>query len=146
MTTLKAHYAPTWQAWEAILKIKVKLSVGRASELMALADGRKSVQEIRSATAQRVAYLRASRGSSLQGNVTKKIGLPAEPDFESDTKAPTPTPAIAQAGHAQALALIAALSASSSSTRSTAVDLLVSGSQQSQFETTTVAVSEQHGR
>src|SRR5262245_10073055 len=52
---LKATYAPTWQQWEAILKIKVKLSTGRASELMQLADGRKDIQQIRDGKAQSVA-------------------------------------------------------------------------------------------
>ena len=34
LTMLKVTYAPTWQRWEALLKAKVKLSTGRASELM----------------------------------------------------------------------------------------------------------------
>src|SRR5262245_11753841 len=59
---LKATYAPTWPQWEAILKIKVKLSTGRASELMQLADGRKDIQQIRDGTAQRVRALRAKIG------------------------------------------------------------------------------------
>jgi hypothetical protein len=63
--TLKLHYAPTWQHWEAILKAKVGLSTGRASELMQLADGRKDLQQIRDGKAESVARLRAGR-SSLQ--------------------------------------------------------------------------------
>jgi hypothetical protein len=39
LATLKAHYCPTWEQWEATLKIRVKLSVSRASELMAIASG-----------------------------------------------------------------------------------------------------------
>src|SRR5262249_28888154 len=54
LITLKANYAPSWEAWEDLLQVKVKLSASRASELMAVADGRKSVQEVRNATAQRV--------------------------------------------------------------------------------------------
>ena len=67
---LKVSYAPTWQQWETVLKVKVKLSTGRASELMQLADGRKNLQEIRSRVvsiqsgAMPVAR-RYSRGSNL---------------------------------------------------------------------------------
>src|SRR5262245_53230818 len=39
---------------------------------MQLADGRKNLQEIRNATAQRVADLRASRGSSLHGECNEE--------------------------------------------------------------------------
>src|SRR5215813_653957 len=66
LTALKITYAPTWQHWETILKIKVKLSTSRASQLMQLADGRKDLRQIRDATAQRVKALRAARSSSLQ--------------------------------------------------------------------------------
>src|SRR5215470_14985260 len=77
LTTLKVSYAPTWQQWEAILKVKVKLSTGRASELMQLADGRKTLQQIRDATAQRVKALRADRASSLQGQCKEEEPEPA---------------------------------------------------------------------
>jgi hypothetical protein len=68
---LKTHYAPTWQRWEIILETKVKLSTGRASELMQLADGRKDLQQIRDGKAQSVARLRA-HSSSLQASVVKR--------------------------------------------------------------------------
>jgi hypothetical protein len=79
LTTLKVNYAPTWQAWESLLKIKVKLSVGRASELMQLADGRKDLRQIRDATAQRVRALRANQGaSSLQSRCNEEKEIPDE--------------------------------------------------------------------
>jgi len=53
LATLKAAYAPTWAAWEDLLKTKVKLSTGRASELMQLAGGRKTVAQIRAGTNRR---------------------------------------------------------------------------------------------
>ena len=59
LATLKANYAPTWEDWETILKAKIGLSTGRASELMAIADGRKSPEQIRADTAQRMRQLRA---------------------------------------------------------------------------------------
>jgi len=63
LATLKAAYAPTWEAWETILK-KVGISTGRASELMQLADGRKTVAGLRAATAGRMRALRAAPSSS----------------------------------------------------------------------------------
>jgi len=62
---LKATHTHNWGEWEEILKEKVGLSTGRASELMKLADGRKSLQEIRAEKAESVRQLRA-RNSSLQ--------------------------------------------------------------------------------
>jgi len=66
LITLKASYAPSWEAWEDLLRVKVGLSTGRASELMQIADGKKSVQGIRDATAQRVRALRDNRKASLR--------------------------------------------------------------------------------
>src|SRR5262249_8313814 len=61
LKTLKATYAPSWEAWETILKTKVKLSTGRASELMQIAEGRKPVAQIRADKAESVRQLRASK-------------------------------------------------------------------------------------
>src|SRR5262245_40529424 len=58
LTMLKVTYAPTWQHWEALLKIKVKISTGRASELMQLASGKKDLQQIRDGKAQSMAAWR----------------------------------------------------------------------------------------
>ena len=76
LTMLKVTYAPTWQRWEALLKAKVKLSTGRASELMQLADGRKDLQQIRDGKAQSMARLRA-RSSSPEA----QCGEEAADDF-----------------------------------------------------------------
>jgi len=82
---LKVSYAPTWQQWETVLKVKVKLSTGRASELMQLADGRKSLQEIRDEKAQSVRQLRAQK-SSLQGRCSEEIHV------EVPSTPPSPEP------------------------------------------------------
>lgn len=71
LATLKAHYSRSWDEWETLLKAKVKLSVSRASELMAIGSGKKSTQEIRDGTAQRVRALRA-RGSSLHSQCNEE--------------------------------------------------------------------------
>src|SRR5262245_14947474 len=52
LITLKVNYAPSWEAWENLLKTKVGLSTGRASELMQVADGRKTVEQVRTNTAK----------------------------------------------------------------------------------------------
>jgi hypothetical protein len=77
LTELKANYAPSWQAWEDLLRVKVGLSTGRASELMQIADGRKSVQEIRDTTAQRVKALRATRDAFVTDRRNEGKAKPA---------------------------------------------------------------------
>src|SRR5215471_12889124 len=42
LATLKASHAGTWKEWETLLKAKVGIGKSRASELMAIADGRKT--------------------------------------------------------------------------------------------------------
>ena len=51
LATLKADHAGSWAEWEVLLKDKVKISTGRASELMQIADGRKTVEEVRAGKA-----------------------------------------------------------------------------------------------
>jgi hypothetical protein len=47
LKTLKTQHSGSWAEWEALLKDKVGLSTGRASELMQIADGRKTVAALR---------------------------------------------------------------------------------------------------
>jgi hypothetical protein len=63
LAVLKVNYSQSWEEWEILLKTKVGLSTGRASELMQIADGRKSVQEVRDGKAQSMAQLRARTSS-----------------------------------------------------------------------------------
>src|SRR5262249_42658025 len=53
LATLKKGNAGNWSEWEALLKTKVGISTGRASELMQIADGRKTVEQIRADTNRR---------------------------------------------------------------------------------------------
>jgi hypothetical protein len=46
LKTLKAEHADTWAEWETLLKTKIGISTGRASELMQVADGRKTVEKL----------------------------------------------------------------------------------------------------
>jgi hypothetical protein len=62
---LKAEHADTWAKWETLLKTRIGISTGRASELMQVADGRKTVEKLRADKAESVRQVRA-RASSLR--------------------------------------------------------------------------------
>jgi hypothetical protein len=148
LIALKVSYAPTWQAWEVLLRVKVGLSTGRASELIQIADGRKSVQEVRDATTQRVKALRANRSSSLR-NEEKEI-----PDEILEKEPASVATALLGARSARgpsdskgdANLLIDALAESTPPVRSAAAEIVVQGSRQSQFEAVTNAVVDLYQR
>ena len=48
LKTLKAQHAGRWAEWEALLKERCGIGKSRASELMRIADGRKTLEEVRS--------------------------------------------------------------------------------------------------
>ena len=62
LTKLKATHAGSWAEWEVMLKAKVHISTGRASELMQIADGRTTVAKLRIADAQKHKRLRRASG------------------------------------------------------------------------------------
>src|SRR5262245_3451403 len=132
LAMLKVTYAPTWQQWEILLRVKVGLSTSRAGELMQLADGRKSLQEVRDATAQRVRALRFRRSSPLQDQCN------GEEEANQSGAAPPST--------APALSLIDALARSNSAVRAAAADALISGARQAQFEAVVDAVGDLYQR
>ena len=68
---LKEHIG-TWAEWEALLKKKIGISTGRASELMQVADGRKTVEKLRADKAESVRQVRA-RASSLRSEETTAL-------------------------------------------------------------------------
>jgi len=69
---LKAEHGGTWAKWETLLKNKVGISTGRASELMQVADGRKTVEKLRADKAESVRQVRA-RASSLRSEETTTL-------------------------------------------------------------------------
>jgi hypothetical protein len=69
---LKAEHADTWAKWATLLKTKIGISTGRASELMQVADGRKTVKKLRADKAQSVRQVRA-RASSLRSEETTAL-------------------------------------------------------------------------
>jgi hypothetical protein len=50
---LKAAHTGNWAEWEELLKTKIGIGKSRASELMQIADGRKTVEAVREETNQR---------------------------------------------------------------------------------------------
>jgi hypothetical protein len=50
---LKASHDASWEDWEALLKDKIGIGKSRASELMQIADGRKTVEQVKSESAER---------------------------------------------------------------------------------------------
>jgi hypothetical protein len=131
LRNLKENHATDWAEWEEILRVRLHISTGRASELMQLADGRKSLQEIREEKAQSMARLRA------------RISSPRGEDIESpDEHALLPLGPPASGSNGDAHRLIDALVASSSGTRAAAAHLLIAGPRASQFESATNAVAD----
>jgi hypothetical protein len=67
LKTLKAAHSGTWAEWEALLKDKIGIGKSRASELMQIADGRKTVEQVRARTAEGMRQIRAKTSPSRDG-------------------------------------------------------------------------------
>src|SRR5262245_32159550 len=95
LAALKHEHTGTWAEWESLVKTKAGIGKSRASELMAIADGTKTVEEVRAGTAQRMKQLR-SRSPSRDGENTDDPETSAETmkaEFAaSDGKAAAPSP------------------------------------------------------
>ena len=66
LKTLKASHGGSWAEWEELLKTKIGIGKSRASELMRIADGTKTVEQVRADTAERTAKTRALQSSPLR--------------------------------------------------------------------------------
>ena len=157
LASLKAAYAPTWAEWESILETQVRLSPSRASELMQLADGRKTVAQIRTDTNRRkIEHRKAS--SSFRNEEGRKPESTVQADREQVEKlynrvveAEAARDAFMKTspgapGSTQVTLIINALASSSATTRKAVVNALVSGTHHSQFEAVTNAVSDLYQR
>jgi hypothetical protein len=56
----------TWAEWEELLKEKIGIGKSRASELMRIADGTKTIEQVRADTTERTAKTRALQSSPLR--------------------------------------------------------------------------------
>ena len=101
LAALKKAHGGAWTEWEELLKTKVGISTGRASELMQVADGRNTVQQLRADKAESVRQVRA-RASSLRseenaGDVeTATTSLDAKASKQPAKKAGKAEPAAAE--------------------------------------------------
>jgi hypothetical protein len=59
LKTLKDWHRGGWKDWEALLKDKIGIGKSRASELMQIADGRKTVEQVRERKAESMRQSRA---------------------------------------------------------------------------------------
>jgi hypothetical protein len=73
LKTLKAEHDGNWADWEELLKTKIGIGKSRASELMQIADGTKTVEQVRADGAERKAKERAK---SLRDVTEKSDGAP----------------------------------------------------------------------
>jgi hypothetical protein len=144
LQNLKDNYTTGWAEWEETLRVRCNLSTSRASELMAIADGRKTVEQVRSNTAQRMRQLRARQSSSSRDEEgeERSLALSTPSDEESAAPARLSVPASSALQNGDAHRIVDALVTSSSGTREAAANLLISGPRQSQFTTAVIAVAD----
>jgi hypothetical protein len=154
LTMLKATYAPSWQAWESILKLKVNLSTGRASELMQLADGRKTVEGIRADKNEtsKIAHAKERAARSSLNSSNSEEDFPDEPsDEEPERAARLASPSICgsprgpqeqESDKVEAHRLIDIFAGSTPSVRNAAVEALISGSRQLLFTKVSSAIAD----
>jgi hypothetical protein len=76
---LKTEHAGTWAEWEALVKERAGIGKSRASELMQIADGRKTVEQVRADTAERTARTRTLPSSPLRSGENADVAPAAAP-------------------------------------------------------------------
>jgi hypothetical protein len=79
LATLKEEHAGNWAEWTTLIKAKVGISTGRASELMQIAGGRKTVYQVRVGKAQSMKRLGA-KVSSPRGEETSSAETAGAPE------------------------------------------------------------------
>jgi hypothetical protein len=91
LKTLKAEHTGSWSEWEALLRERVGIGKSRASELMAIADGTKTLAEVRATTADRTAKAKLSATSGdipvdVLAYVAKDLGISWEEAYPLITR------------------------------------------------------------
>jgi hypothetical protein len=77
LKTLKAQHSGSWAEWEQLLKAKIGIGKSRASELMLIADGTKTVEKVHEDTAGRTAKTKARLKSSASSGENVEPERPA---------------------------------------------------------------------
>jgi len=88
LKTLKAEHTGSWTEWEALLRNRVGIGKSRASELMAIADGTKTLAEVRADTAERNRRLRHDGEIPVDvlAHVAKDLGISWEEAYPLITR------------------------------------------------------------
>jgi hypothetical protein len=79
LKSLKEQHEGSWAEWESLLKTKIGIGKSRASELMHIGDGRKTVGDVRIATADRMRKNRRGRFSVSDGEDEAAVVGPKRP-------------------------------------------------------------------
>src|SRR5262249_32182380 len=78
LKTLKASHGGSWAEWGELLKTKVGIGKSRASELMQLADGRKTIEQIRADTnSRKIEHRKISPFRNGEGEPTNETKIAA---------------------------------------------------------------------
>jgi hypothetical protein len=84
LKALKAEHdagGGTWAEWESLVKEKAGIGKSRASELMQIADGTKTLEQVRADKAKSVRQVRA-KTSPLRSGETPALAPPSETDSQ----------------------------------------------------------------
>src|SRR6516164_7951257 len=86
LKTLKAQHKGNWAEWEALLKERVGIGKSRASELMLIAAGTKTVAEVRAEKAESMRQLRAQPSPQRGGEIGPPEISVSEPGPDGEIK------------------------------------------------------------
>jgi hypothetical protein len=148
LALLKEEHAGSWSEWELLLKTRVGISAGRASELMAIGSGTKTVEQVRADTNARKRKYREALRSTPAWN-EGEVDFPDFDNEEPESVATTPLVARAALGsqgpevptkRQEALRLIDGLI--DQGIRETATRMVLNGERQNDFESVTNAVAD----
>jgi len=91
LKTLKAEHKGNWAEWEELLKSKIGIGKSRASELMQIADGRKTIEQTRDDTNKRKIEHRKIppfRNGEDEPKIETVLEVSAEAEFEKTITPP----------------------------------------------------------
>jgi hypothetical protein len=97
LKTLKEQHDGTWAEWEALLKERVGISTGRASELMQITDGRKTVAALR-AEKNETSKIAHAKERAAASSLNSEENTPADEPATTTEKATTKKPPKVQPG------------------------------------------------
>jgi hypothetical protein len=86
LKTLKAQHEGSWAEWEALLKERVGIGKSRASELMLIADGTKTVAQVRAEKAESMRQVRAQPSPQRGGEIGPPEISVSEPGPDGEIK------------------------------------------------------------